>query len=233
MSNQGKVGPLPTTTTHVAAAEVIRAAVLDGRFEPGERLKENDLAEMLGISRTPVREALFVLAAQGLVVVMPGRGVKVRSYTQDEMQCNYDMRSRLEAYAASRAAGRMKSKEIAAARKSIEEMRSLEPGDLGDLVTVNSRFHRILLDAAGDERLLFIVSSLLELPMSYKSHYWRTETHGRNRSADAHERILDAIEAEDATAAAVAMADHIDDAGKVLIKDYISGSDRGADSDPA
>lgn len=221
---------MATTTTHTAAAEVIRDAVLDGRFEPGERLKEKDLAEMLGISRTPVREALLVLAAQGLLVVMPGRGVKVRSYTQEEMQCNYDMRSRLEAYAARRAATRIRPEEIAEARESIDDMLALDQEDVGGLVAVNALFHRIVLGAAEDERLVFIVRSLLELPKYYKSHYWRGQTHGRNRSAEAHKRIIDAIEAGDPDASATAMADHIDDAGRVLIGDYMSSVEGGADA---
>src|SRR4051794_289239 len=177
-SQAGRVLPLEITNTHVAAADMIRAAILDGRFEPGDRLKEIKLAEMLGISRTPVREAFLVLAAQGLVILSKGRGVTVRSFTAEEMRRNYEMRARLEAYAARLAAGNMSEDLIADARASIKRMRKQRPSDVAGLVEENAHFHKLILSAVSDDRLTFMVEGLLELPFTYKSLYWRTETKG-------------------------------------------------------
>jgi DNA-binding GntR family transcriptional regulator len=150
---EAKVLRLEITNTHVAAADMIRDAILEGRFAPGDRLKEIELAEMLGISRTPVREAFLVLAAQGLVILSKGRGVTVRSYTPDEMRRNYEMRARLEAYAARLAAAGMNEDLLAEAHDSIKQMREMDPADVAGLVSENTRFHNLILEAADDERL--------------------------------------------------------------------------------
>ncbi len=221
-THEAKILRLEITTTHVAAAEMIRAAILDGRFAPGDRLKETELAEMLGISRTPVREAFLVLAAQGLLILTKGRGVKVRSYTPEEMRRNYEMRARLESYAAKLAAGRMSKAQISAAEAHLARLRKLGPGDVAGLVAENTLFHNLVLAAAGDERLHFMVTSLLELPFTYKSLYWSLETNGKMRSADFHERVLAAIEQSDDIAAEKAMAAHIADAGEILVGGYTS-----------
>jgi DNA-binding GntR family transcriptional regulator len=217
---EAKVLRLEITNTHVAAADMIRDAILDGRFAPGDRLKEIELAEMLGISRTPVREAFLVLAAQGLLILNKGRGVTVRSYTPEEMRRNYEMRARLEAYAARLAAGGMSEELLAEARDSIERMRALQPSDVPGLVAENTRFHNLILEAADDERLRFMVTGLLELPFTYKNLYWSQETKGSTVSADFHERVLTAIAAGDADEAEKAMYQHITNAGVILVGGY-------------
>src|SRR5216110_3821907 len=80
----------------VAATELIREAIVDGRLVPGERLKEEELARELGISRTPVREALLVLQAEDLVVATPNRGATVRVHDAKDLQEQYELRALLE-----------------------------------------------------------------------------------------------------------------------------------------
>src|SRR5579864_4506652 len=87
-----------------AATELIREAILDGRLEPGARLKEEELARELGISRTPVREALLVLQAEGLIVAEPNRGASVRRHDAEDLHDLYQLRALLEGHAARRAA---------------------------------------------------------------------------------------------------------------------------------
>src|SRR5437867_8366947 len=96
-----------------AATEVIRQAILDGRLEPGRRLKEEELARELGISRTPVREALLVLQAEGLVDAAPNRGAVVRAHDAVDLDDLYQLRALLEGYAARRAASRITLNQIA------------------------------------------------------------------------------------------------------------------------
>lgn len=226
-SQQAKVLRLEITNAHVAAADMIRAAILDGRFAPGDRLKEIELAEMLGISRTPVREAFLVLAAQGLLILSKGRGVTVRSYTPDEMRRNYEMRARLEAYSSRLAAGNMSAEQITEARASIKRMHDQAPSDVTGLVRENTRFHNLILQATNDDRLAFMVTGLLELPFAYKSLYWSNETKGSTVSARFHERVLDAIEAGDADTAERTMYEHISNAGSILVGGYAAGEHDG------
>src|SRR2546421_13031594 len=96
----------------VAATELIRQAILDGRLEPGSRLKEEELARELGISRTPVREALLVLQAEGLVDAVPNRGAVVRSHDANDLEDLYQLRALLEGYAARRAAANVTEQDV-------------------------------------------------------------------------------------------------------------------------
>ena len=82
------------------ATELIRQAILDGRLEPGSPLKEQQLAHELGISRTPVREALLMLQAEGLIVTTPNRSAVVREHDADDLKDLYQLRALLEGYAA-------------------------------------------------------------------------------------------------------------------------------------
>ncbi len=96
----------------VAATELIRQAILDGRLEPGSRLKEEELARELGISRTPVREALLMLQAEGLIETTPNRGAVVRTHDADDLIDLYQLRALLEGYAARQAATRVSGHEL-------------------------------------------------------------------------------------------------------------------------
>src|SRR2546426_12550534 len=91
----------------VAATELIREAIVDGRLAPGQRLKEEELARELGISRTPVREALLVLQSEGLVAAEPNRGATVRAHDAADLDDLHQLRALLEGYAARRAATRI------------------------------------------------------------------------------------------------------------------------------
>src|SRR5437867_1687707 len=96
----------------VAATELIREAIVDGRLEPGQRLKEEELARELGISRTPIREALLMLQAEGLVDAVPNRGAMVRVHTPEDLDDLYQLRALLEGYAARRAALRISDERV-------------------------------------------------------------------------------------------------------------------------
>ena len=95
-----------------AASEIIREAIIDGRLAPGQRLKEEELARELGISRTPVREALVILEGEGLVESVPKRGASVRAYAADDLDDMYQLRALLEGYAARRAATRISAEDV-------------------------------------------------------------------------------------------------------------------------
>jgi len=100
-------------TAAAAAADLIRQAIVDGRVPPGHRLKEEELAQQLGISRTPVREALLVLQSEGLVEAAPNRGATVRAYDTADLEEMYELRALLEGHAAGRAASRVTPDQLA------------------------------------------------------------------------------------------------------------------------
>src|SRR5436190_2563510 len=120
-----------------AATELIREAILDGRLPPGQRLKEEELARELGISRTPVREALLILQAEGLVDAAPNRGAVVRSHDGDDLEDLYQLRALLEGHAARRAAASISDDALDSLRASCKRFESLIDGRVQDLVKEN------------------------------------------------------------------------------------------------
>ncbi len=133
-------------------SEVIREAIIDGRLAPGQRLKEEELARELGISRTPVREALLILESEGLVESIPKRGATVRSYAVDDLDDLYQLRALLEGYAARRAAdAHLARRTSCACEESCDRFDRLRAeDDLLDLVKENLFFHNVILEAAGE-----------------------------------------------------------------------------------
>ena len=137
----------------VVATEVIREAIIDGRLAPGERLKEEELARELGLSRTPIREALAVLQAEGLVDTAPNRGATVRAHDAEDLDDLYRLRALLEGYAAGRAATKMPPEQVAELFASCERFEALADGDVAPLVKENMHFHSTIVEAAASGRV--------------------------------------------------------------------------------
>lgn len=201
----------------VAATELIRAAILDGRLEPGQRLKEEELARELGISRTPVREALLFLQAEGLVESVPNRGATVRSYEPEEIEDMYQLRALLEGHAAHRAATRISEDDIRRLHESNARFAKLRAADdVVDLIKENLVFHNIILEAAGSERLSSMVRKVIELPLVYKSFSWYSSEQ-KLISDHYHQQLAHALEARDAERAELIMKEHVFEARDFLI----------------
>lgn len=201
-----------------AAAELIREAIVDGRVSPGHRLKEEELAQQLGISRTPVREALLLLQAEGLVEAVPNRGSAVRAYGRRELEELYELRALLEGHAASRAAAHRGDGHLEELRQSCARFAALLPsGDVPSLVGENSAFHETILDAAASERLKGMVRQVVAMPLMYSSYRWYSPEECA-ASHEAHLRLLDAFERQDAPQAERVMRDHVFAALQVLVR---------------
>jgi DNA-binding GntR family transcriptional regulator len=201
----------------VAATELIREAIVDGRLEPGRRLKEEELARELGISRTPVREALLMLQAEGLVVAIPNRGAMVRVHTTEDLDDLYQLRALLEGYAARRAAARISDEQVELLRSSCDRFDGLNPDEeLRELVRENLLFHSTILDVAGSARLSSMVRRVIELPLVYKSYIWYSPDQKRI-SAHYHRQIVNALEARDSERAELIMKEHIYEARDLLV----------------
>jgi DNA-binding GntR family transcriptional regulator len=191
------------------ASELIRDAILYGRLAPGERLKEEQLARDLGISRTPVREALLVLAAEGLVESVPNRGAVVRSYSSDELSEMYELRALLESYAARRAATRASRQQLADLAASCTRFRAARLAhDVALLTKENLFFHFTVAEAAGTPKLVELVRGAIQVPLVSSAFYWYSRRESQ-RSEDFHRRILAALRSHDAERAELLMKEHV------------------------
>jgi DNA-binding GntR family transcriptional regulator len=204
--------PLPrSTTTSDLVVDSIREAILSGRLAPGEMLVERRLAELLGVSKTPVREALITLAASGLVTVTPNRGAVVRAVSTDDVYKAYEVRLLLEPWAVARTVreGGLTSA-TGAARTALEDARRHLPDeDHVQLSLANRRFHRALYADCGNEIVVRQLDLLQELAalgavamLWERWRTWRTEY-------DEHAEILKAVESGQAETAERLLRKHI------------------------
>lgn len=141
----------------------IRNAILDGTLSPGKRLMEIQLAEQLGVSRTPVREAIRKLELEGLVIMVPRKGAYVASISKKELLDILELRIGLEAMAARLAADRISDDEI----KILEDIsmkleESIEKNNLEDMMKYDEQFHSFIFETSGNVRLQSIMASMWE-----------------------------------------------------------------------
>ena len=209
-------GELLVRNASAAATELIREAIIDGRLVPGERLKEEELAHELGISRTPVREALLVLQAEGLVDAAPNRGAAVRAHDAGDLDDLYQLRALLEGYAARRAASRITFEQIASLWASCDRFDTISDRSVRELVKENLLFHNMILEAAGSARAASMVRKVIELPLVYKSYIWYSPDQKRI-SAHYHRQITKALEAGDAERAELVMKEHVFEGRDILV----------------
>jgi DNA-binding GntR family transcriptional regulator len=200
----------------VAATELIRQAILDGRLDPGSRLKEEELARELGISRTPVREALLMLQAEGLIETTPNRGAVVRTHDAADLIDLYQLRALLEGYAARLAAARVSEEELGLLGDSCDRFDRIAGDDIRQLVKENLGFHSAIHAAAGSPRLSGMVRRVIELPLVYRSYVWYSPDQKRI-SAHYHRQITNALRARDAERAELVMREHIFEARDLLV----------------
>lgn len=201
------------------ATDLIRRAILDGTLRPGQRLTEEGLAHDLEISRTPVREALRVLQAEGLIESAPYQGSTVRAYTIHDLDDIYQLRALLEGHAARRAAQRITDDDVTKLEQSCQRLVAL--GDATDenvaqIVEENLFFHTMILEIAASERLTGMVRKVIELPLVYKSYHWYSPNQKR-MSEHAHEQLTQVLATGDADRAELIMRGHVYDGRDVLI----------------
>ena len=187
----------------------IREAIILGKLAPGQRLKETELANTLGLSRTPVREALRVLDAEGLIETSPKRGASVREYDLSDLRELYQLRAAVEGCCANLAAERVEPDEMEALAGSCSRFAELQAGrDVTELVEENLRFHSLIHQAAGSERLTSFVRQVIDVPLVYRSYVWYSDNQ-KFVAQFQHEQILRALEARDPHRAELAMRVHV------------------------
>ena len=187
--------------------ESLRDAISDGRIATGERVREEEIARNLGVSRTPVREALQRLQQRGLLVLGAGRGLVVAQLSQHQVMQLYAMREILEGSAARFAAQHATDTDIAILYRLQRELANAAP-DAMLLVTLNRRFHQAIYEAAHNQYLLETLNLLHDSLALLHNTTFRMPNR-RSESDEEHRRIVAAIERRDPDRAEKTARDHI------------------------
>lgn len=227
----GSVEPLVRNAS-VTVTELVRKAIVEGRLAPGERLKEEELARELGISRTPVREALLMLQADGLVDAAPNRGATVRTHSAADLDDLYELRALLEGYASRRAARRILDEDVTRLAASCDRFEDIVDGDIADIVAENNLFHGVILEVAGSSRLATMVRSVVELPLVYRSYVYYSPEQTRI-SLHYHRQLTTAFAQRDPDRAELLMKEHVYEARDVLIQHVRAVAAGSADAEGA
>lgn len=200
--------------------QLLIRSIVSGEIAPGEPLRQLELADRLGISATPVREALRRLEAQGLVVRHPHRGVRVAEVEPGEMSELYIIRAALEGLAVEHAVPHLSAKDIRALEQIHERLEAgRAKGALKSLRKLNYDFHTTLYQHSELPRLIRIIDSLW--PLFPWDSIWAIPGRAAS-SAVEHREILDALREGDAVAAGSAMRRHIESGAEELIKFHAS-----------
>lgn len=205
-------GPLvPSSIVDLAVGE-LRRLILAGEFRPGERLREEELTRRWGISRPPLREALRILAADGLVEQSPRRGVRVASLTEQDVAEIYSLRYALERFAIDRGVPAARPELLAPLHEAMAAMR--QAGALDDtagVVEANREFHLGIIGLAEHRRLAQVYEQLMRQMQLCMGMNLRQRAAGADGHADSivrHQALLDAIEGGDRADVLRAMEQH-------------------------
>lgn len=197
---------------------MLRQAILNGRLAAGARLRQTELADQLGISRTPIREALVRLQQEGLLELLPRAGVRVVSLDPEEAVDLYDVREALDGLAARLAAGRRDTAALARLESALARMgRCVERNDPGHWFRSHVVFHEEIVRAAGNRHLARLATVVRLSIRQFHPLLLKTE----RRLGDAyreHRRIFEAIAARDPESAERAARLHIANAKEIALK---------------
>jgi DNA-binding GntR family transcriptional regulator len=203
--------------------EKIYQRIVEGSYLPGQRLIEQRIAEELHVSRTPVREAFRRLETAGLIVAERNRGAVVRAVTRQEVVDLYELRSRLEALAAERAAVRSSEEELSLMEEAVigfgSAVRLAKTSDQDSVREVaewNKRFHEQIVTSARHKRLEELLRLTVDAPLVFRS-FQRFSHDDYMRSDQFHQLIFNALRAGDAARAGRLMTEHIDQGRDVLL----------------
>lgn len=201
-----------------AICESLRNAIKNGKLKPGERLMEVQLAEELGISRTPVREAIRKLEQEGYVIMLPRRGTYVSSVSVHDVQEIFEIRTALEKLAIGLAARRIENEELEQLQKLLTLIEGyIDANEMDKIVETDIAFHDLLYRVSRNERLSSIIGNLKEqlarfrtLSMSYPGRLIET--------LEEHREMVEAIASGDVEAAREAAERHMVRAEETLLK---------------
>lgn len=196
----------------------LREAILKGELEPGERLMEIALAQKLGVSRTPIREAIRKLELEGLVVMAPRKGAEVAEITLKDLRDVLEVRKNLEELAVELACKKATEEDIEEMRRAHEEfIKTLSQKDLTVIAEADVKFHDVIYKTTDNKRLIQILNNLREQMYRYRLEYIKDEKK-RMIVTDEHLQIIGAIESKDVKVAKEYIQVHINNQEKTIVE---------------
>jgi DNA-binding GntR family transcriptional regulator len=203
-----RLDPIRYVTLTESVYRSIKEKILNHELALGARIRDEDLAEQLGVSRTPVREAIGILIRDGLVESVPRSQTRIRTLSEDDIEEIFDLRIALESLAARRAAERMDRTIVQRLRDMHEAAEAaLKDGNPGPALKFDGEMHRAILAASGNERLKEMMVNINDYVTLFRNLSARTPAHrGFNFR---HKEIVKALEREDGENASKYMAEHI------------------------
>ena len=189
--------------------EQLKIQILTGKIAPGTRMMEVELAEDLGVSRTPVREAIRKLEKEALVVIESRRGAYVSDVSVKEMVDTLVVREDLEALAASLTAKRITKEELEGLEKKVTDYsEAIASGDMEQIIRADESFHHKIVALSGNKALIQLFSSVQELSLRFRYLYYEDFTRYENMPVE-HKEILEAIKTGDGDAARIVSDNHV------------------------
>lgn len=212
--------------------KVLRQAIVEGALAPGQHMAEQQLAEELGVSRTPVREALRRLALEGFVVMVPRRGAYVAGLSLKDMNDVFELRMALEGLGAYLAAQRITPQELTELKELVDQLETaIASGVKDDVIDADTRFHAAIYSASRNRRLVNIVGNLSDQIQGFRLQ--SLSTPGRLKdTVREHKRLVGALERRDGSAARELAEQHIRQAEVSLLRsqEKMTGADERGNS---
>lgn len=197
--------------------KTLRQAILTGELKPGERLMEIHLANRLGVSRTPIREAIRMLELEGLVTMVPRKGAEVSRISKQDISDVLEVRSSLDALSVRLACERITPEEITKLEEAADAFRAaIESGDLTAVAQADVDFHDIIVASSKNKRLVQMVNNLAERVYRYRLEYIKDKS-SHNMLIREHQEILDRIKAKDVSGAESAIIKHVQNQETAII----------------
>lgn len=198
--------------------KVLKEAIITGELNPRERLMEVQLAEDMGVSRTPVREAIRKLELEGLVVMVPRKGAYVADISVKDAAEVFEIRWAIEGLAASLASQRITDAEISELEKALDDIeKAVETSNIEMIIKKDTEFHNILFNSTRNERLAQIISNLKQQIYRFRVESFKNPERFKNTIKE-HKAIIDAIRERDADKAEKITKKHIKKAEDNVIR---------------
>jgi DNA-binding GntR family transcriptional regulator len=199
--------------------ESLKKSILHGKLKGGQRLIEETLADQIGISRTPVREAFHKLERDDLVTKLPKGGFAVREFTKEDVDEIFGIRSALESYAAYLATLRISPEKISQLEKKVKESEdALEKEDDEKLIQLNTEFHDLIYKSCKSKKLFEMINNFRDYFYRYRSLLLRTER-GMNYSIDDHRRMLEAMKKKNPRLVERLVRNHLTRGKEIILKE--------------
>ena len=200
--------------------ESLKHSIVRGKISPGEWLVESHIAETLGISRTPVREAIHKLEREGLIERQPRGGFTVLGFKRDDIEETFGIRSVLEGYAARLAAVKHSAQELEDLENKIDEFQNaLDRKNMNLLPAINTEFHDLLYSLSKSPKLINMINGLRDQIYRYRQMILKERKFASTSNLD-HKKMLTYIRKRDAEGAERLVREHILRGQEMVLKEY-------------